>query len=195
MTAEELQELCDEYDIPFEDFVAIDNPTDFAAVSKGGKIVSCNTIFRLDTFFENYGMCTQDVYTTEIGRWRQFQLISNTNEKCDCIIINEGDIEDDGKIYYDVQFATEFNGTVNYYDNRKAQLWGKDTFDADVQVGTATVKINNEGYTQSTEEVGFIAKPREGDIKLRENLATSTVNTGFAKSPVNFFDPNNTMKE
>ena len=195
MTAEELQELCDEYDIPFEDFVAIDNPTDFAAVSKGGKIVSCNTIFRLDTFFENYGMCTQDVYTTEIGRWRQFQLISNTDEKCDCIIINEGDVEDDGKIYYDVQFATEFNGTVNYYDNRKAQLWGKDTFDADVQVGTATVKIDNEGYTQSTEEVGFIAKPREGDIKLRENLATSTVNTGFAKSPVNFFDPNNTMRE
>lgn len=195
MTAEELQELCDKYDIPFEDFVAIDNPTDFAAVSKGGKIVSCNTIFRLDTFFENYGMCTQDVYTTEIGRWRQFQLISNTNEKCDCIIINEGDVEDDGKIYYDVQFATEFNGTVNYYDNRKAQLWGKDTFDADVQVGTATVKIDNEGYTQSTEEVGFIAKPREGDIKLRENLATSTVNTGFAKSPVNFFDPNNTMRE
>lgn len=195
MTAEELQELCDEYDISFEDFVAIDNPTDFAAVSKGGKIVSCNTIFRLDTFFENYGMCTQDVYTTEIGRWRQFQLISNTDEKCDCIIINEGDVEDDGKIYYDVQFATEFNGTVNYYDNRKAQLWGKDTFDADVQVGTATVKIDNEGYTQSTEEIGFIAKPREGDIKLRENLATSTVNTGFAKSPVNFFDPNNTMRE
>jgi len=100
--------------------VAIDNPTDFAAISRGGKIVSCNTIFRLDTFFETYGMCSQNVYTTEIGRWRQFQLVSNTDEKCDCIIVNEGDPEDDGKIYYDVQFATEFNGEVNYYDNRTA---------------------------------------------------------------------------
>lgn len=185
----DLQELCDEYEVSFEDFVAIDNPTDFAAISRGGKIVSCNTIFRLDTFFETYGMCSQNVYTTEIGRWRQFQLVSNTDEKCDCIIVNEGDPEDDGKIYYDVQFATEFNGEVNYYDNRTAQLWGKETFDPDVQVGTAMVKIDNQGYSQSTEETGFIAKPKEGDIKTRTNLATSPVNTGFAKSPVDFFTP------
>lgn len=191
MTAEELQELCDKYEIEFDDFVAINNPQDFAAISYGGKIVSCNTILRLDTFFEVYGMSTREVYyrLNEGFGWRQFQLVSNTDEKCDCIIVNEGDIEDDGKIYYDVQFATEFNGTVNYYDNRKAEAWGKETFDPDVQVGTAKVKIDNTGYSQSVEDVGHIATAREGDITLRENLAVSDINTGFAKSPVDFFNP------
>lgn len=191
MTAEELQELCDKYEIEFDDFVAINNPQDFAAISYGGKIVSCNTILRLDTFFEVYGMSTREVYyrLNEGFGWRQFQLVSNTDEKCDCIIVNEGDIEDDGKIYYDVQFATEFNGMVNYYDNRKAQAWGKETFDPDVQVGTAKVKIDNTGYSQSVEDVGHIATAREGDITLRENLAVSDINTGFAKSPVDFFNP------
>lgn len=194
MTAEELQELCDEYEVEFDEFVAIDNPEDFAAISKGGKIVSCNTVFRLDTFFEMYDMCSREVYYKYgIAGWRQFQLVSNTEEKCDCIIVNEGDPEDDGKIYYDVQFATEFNGTVNYYDNRWAEEYGKETFDMDAQVGTAKVNISEGGYNQSVEDIGFIATAREGDIRLRENLATSVVNTGFAKSPVDFFNPRDNM--
>lgn len=189
LDAADIQELCDEYNIPFDVFVAPENEEQFAAVSRGGKIISCNVIERLDTFFENYGMCTINPLYVQPA-WRQFQLISNTEEKCDCVIINDGDITDDGKITYDVQFATEFNGQLNYFDNRWAQRENVDVFSQQAQVGTAKIKIDQTGYSQSIDEDGHIAKPGQGNINEREpDLATSSTYTGFANSPVRFLDP------
>lgn len=155
-----------------------------------GKIISCGTIKRYDSFFEMYDNTNTTrrpdmvYYTfTTGGGWRQFNVkatINRENEYCDCIITNEGD--PDALIRYEAKFSRTFKGTVNYYDNRwaAAQTPKITDFDDRAQVGLASVEIPNEGnYNQVGNGYIAVASGTTTDITQRTNLAVSGGSHGF----------------
>ncbi len=127
-------------------------------------------------------------YSTELlGKWRQFKIISGTDEKCFCITINEGD--PDEEVTYDVVFSTSFTGEVKYYDHRWASVNNVDVFNDGCQVGWAPgVTIDANGYSQSQGEQGegMISPCTTPDVPLdaRVNKARNNNDTGFMAVPV-----------
>lgn len=153
-----------------------------------GKIISCNLIKKYDSFFDGWGMSNGDIYVNSPGKWRQFQIVCGTDEKCICVIINGGDPMDDGEISYDVKFSKTFTGEVNYYDNRWAQQKHVDVFDKGAQVGYAPgITIGETGYSQDQGEAGKgnIAACTSAGIQItaRTNQAKNIHDTGFMSIP------------
>lgn len=171
------------------DAVEIDGETGrmFAEVdgseTEVGKIISCNLIKMYDSFCDSWDMSNGIVYTG--SKWRQFQIVSGADEKCICIVYNEGDPIDEA-VSYDVKFSKIFTGEVNYYDNRWAEFAHVDVFNPGAKVSYAPgVTINESGYSQSQTEsgAGNIAACTEADVQItaRTNQALNVHDTGFIK--------------
>lgn len=172
------------------DAVEIDGETGKMTVEKEGtsvevgKIISCNLIKMYDSFCDSWEMSNGWVYKN--GKWRQFQIVSGTDEKCICIVINGGDPIDGGEVSYDVNFSKTFTGEVNYYDNRWAEYAHVDVFNPGAKVSYAPgVTINESGYSQSQTEsgAGNIAACTDANVQItaRTNQALNVHDTGFIK--------------
>lgn len=175
------------YDI---DAVEIDGETGVMTVEEGetpvevGKIISCNLIKMYDSFCDSWEMSNGWVYKD--GKWRQFQIVSGTDEKCVCVVINGGDPMDGGEVSYDVNFSKTFTGEVNYYDNRWAEYAKVDVFNPGAKVSYAPgITIDETGYSQSQTEsgAGNIAACTGANVQItaRTNQALNVHNTGFIK--------------
>ena len=146
-----------------------------------GKIISCNLIKMYDSFYDNFGMVSAQVYT--LAAWRQFQIKADSSESCYCIITNPDD--EDREVTYNVNFSTIFNGEVNYFDNRWSKNHAVPVFTDGAQVGTAKVTMSASGYTQSHEigNEGRIAACTNVGVELKDrpNISVDVYNTGFIK--------------
>ena len=156
-----------------------------------GKIISCNLIKKYDSFYDNpnWDMCDGTCYYSALnqGKWRQFQIVSSADEKCICVIINEGD--PDEEVTYDVIFATKFTGEVKYFDHRWAKVNNVDVFNDGCQVGWAPgITIDKNGYSQNQGAAGEgIISPcttQDVPIDARPNKARNVNDTGFMLAPV-----------
>lgn len=156
--------------------------------TEAGKIISCNLIKMLDSFYDTFGMSPSVYYGSA---WRQFQIIADSSESCYCIITNPDD--EDREVTYEVNFSTIFNGEVNYYDNRWSKENHVSVFSDGAQVGTAKkVTITESGYSQSHEpgDEGRIAACTDVGVKLsdRANIANDVYNTGFIQPEAGLVD-------